>query len=46
MVLSLIGGFFVLEALGVSLAREQEKDAWKVVVDTGLVGFWMGAAFG
>jgi VIT1/CCC1 family predicted Fe2+/Mn2+ transporter len=56
-VVSLIWGFFVLGVLSIFLAREQEKDAWKVVAEhllilvvvviaTDLVGSWIGAAFG
>jgi VIT1/CCC1 family predicted Fe2+/Mn2+ transporter len=55
-VLSLLWGFFVLGVLSVFLAREQEKDAWKVVAEhlfvlavvvvvTDLVGSWIGATF-
>ncbi len=56
-VLSLVWGFFVLGVLSIFLARDQEKDAWKVVAEhllilavvviaTDLVGGWIGATFG
>ena len=56
-VLSLVWGFFVLGVLSIFLARDQEKDAWKVVAEhllilavvviaTDLVGGWIGAKFG
>ena len=56
-VVSLIWGFFVLGVLSVFLAREQDKEPWKVagehllilvvvVIATDLVGSWIGAAFG
>ena len=56
-VVSLIWGFFVLGVLSIFLAREQEKEPWKVVgehllilvvvvVVTDLVGSWIGALFG
>jgi len=56
-VVSLVWGFFVLGVLSIFLARDQEKDAWKVVAEhllilavvviaTDLVGGWIGAKFG
>jgi len=56
-VLSLVWGFFVLGVLSIFFARDQEKDAWKVVAEhllilavvviaTDLVGGWIGAKFG
>lgn len=56
-VVSLVWGFFVLGVLSIFLAREQEKESWKVVAEhlfvlavvvvvTDLVGSWIGAAFG
>ena len=56
-VVSLVWGFFVLGVLSIFLARDQEKDAWKVVAEhllilavvviaTDLVGGWIGATFG
>jgi VIT1/CCC1 family predicted Fe2+/Mn2+ transporter len=56
MVVSLIWGFLVLGVLSVFLAREQEKETWKVVAEhliiltavvvaTDLVGSWIGTAF-
>lgn len=56
MVVSLIWGFLVLGVLSVFLAREQEKETWKVVAEhliiltavvvaTDLVGSWIRTAF-
>ncbi len=56
-VMSLIWGFVVLGVLSIFLARDQEKEPWKVVAEhliilaavvvaTNLVGSWIGAAFG
>ncbi len=57
MVVSLMWGFAVLGVLSILLAKEQEKEPWKVVgehlfilvvvvVATDLVGSWIGAVFG
>jgi len=55
-VVSLVWGFLVLGVLSIFLAREQEKEAWKVmgehlfilavvVMATDLVGSWIGVLF-